>query len=232
MISICRSSSASAGPVTFAIDASPRVVDSSNEDATYYYDANGQLTIFTDARDKLTRYEYDGYGQRTKTIFDDDSESTSTYDAAGQLVAQADQAGVSTGFDYDLMGRLKSVTDAEDGMTTYGYDDQGNRASQIDALGRETSMTYDTLGRLTQRTLPEVPGEGTTPFETFVHDSRGRMTSHTAFKAKSQLSVIPDDRGTWFSTYAYNTAANLESVIRINDQQDNHPCNKHAEKES
>ncbi len=64
------------------------------------------------------RYEYDGYGQQTKTIFIDsngvESVVSTEYDHAGRKIAEIDQAGKRTGFDYDEAGA------ADLGYRSYG----------------------------------------------------------------------------------------------------------------
>jgi len=65
------------------------------------YNAWGQPTTITDALGRVTRYEYDDYGNLVRTIYPDGSESRSTYDAAGREIAYTDANGHTVTFEYD-----------------------------------------------------------------------------------------------------------------------------------
>ena len=140
------------------------------------------------------RYEYDGYGQQTKTIFIDsngaESAVTTEYDHAGRKIAEIDQADKRTGFDYDEAGRLISVTDHLGHTTYYEYDKTGNRTRQIDAEKRATVMEYNDLGQLVKRYMPcqleSIDDECQADlYETFDYNIQGSMISHTDFNGET-----------------------------------------------
>ena len=80
----------------------------------YAYDALGNETSQTDALGRVTSYETDTMGRRTKrSLPKDTSESVALselfqYDGWGQLSKRTDFSGMTTTFAYDAMGRLTS----------------------------------------------------------------------------------------------------------------------------
>src|SRR5207244_8364996 len=105
--------------------ANPNSVDST---ATFTVDRS-------EARE--TRYDYDVFGNITKTTFADNSFVTAGYDNLGRETSETDQLGKSRTFEYDSQNRLKAVvlptvTNPATGQLAspryeYGYDACGNQ---------------------------------------------------------------------------------------------------------
>ena len=73
------------------------------------------------------------------------------YDNWGNLSKTTDAAGNVTQMSYDLLGRKTQLVDPDMGSWTYTVDNLGQVTSQIDAKGQTTTNTYDVLGRMTRR---------------------------------------------------------------------------------
>ncbi len=129
------------------------------------------LTV-TDARGRVTHYDYDANGRRTRTTFADGGSIVETWDVLGRRTAITDEDGLATTFTYDGLGRLVAVA-GRVGNATYAYDEAGNLVAQTDAAGRVTRYRYDVLNRGIER---RYPGGGT---ERFSYDAVGNRTSAT-----------------------------------------------------
>ncbi len=131
------------------------------------YDDGGRLV-------RQPRFDYDGDGHRTRTIFADgtfelmtyDAESRpltitdragrvtrSLYDALGRRVGALFADGTTNGLAYDALGRLVASTDERSLVTRYEYDAlcgcSRRVTNVIDPLGQETQFTYDVNGNQT-----------------------------------------------------------------------------------
>lgn len=151
----------------------------------------------------ITRHEYDGQGNRTRTI---EAEGTPLervteyeYDVRGRLdvlrqVGDADTETAETHFDYDNFDNLIEVTDPEEGVTAFTHDIQGNILTRTDPLERTWSHSYDALGNLVLERDPLA-------LETvYVYDEVGNQVK----------VVFPDLTETVF---VYDSADRLEMVI-------------------
>ncbi|WP_353947239.1 DUF6531 domain-containing protein [Streptomyces sp. HUAS MG91] len=114
----------------------------STPDATYGYDAAGQLT----ARANATISEdfgYDSVGNLTKT-----RGFAYTYDAAGQMLSRKYSDGNTITYTYDNDGRTDTM--AADGKTTsYTWDPTGHLTRSTLPNTETEDRTYDRAGRLT-----------------------------------------------------------------------------------
>ncbi|MDQ0950123.1 RHS repeat-associated protein [Streptomyces phaeochromogenes] len=151
---------------------------------------------------RVTAYEYDARGQRTKVT-----------DAAGNAWTYA----------YDARGRVTSTTDPDVGRTDTGYDDADRPTKVTDAKSRTTHTEYDELGRIkyiregsatatpaksfTYDTLPGALGQ---PVASTQHTANGdyvnRVTGYdTDYRPTGSETVIPANTTTTglAGTYAY-----------------------------
>ncbi|MDQ1026633.1 RHS repeat-associated protein [Streptomyces umbrinus] len=151
---------------------------------------------------RVTAYEYDARGQRTKVT-----------DAAGNAWTYA----------YDARGRLTSTTDPDVGRTDTGYDDADRPTKVTDAKSRTTHTEYDELGRIkyiregsatatpaksfTYDTLPGALGQ---PVASTRHTASGdyvnRVTGYdTDYRPTGSETLIPANTTTTglAGTYAY-----------------------------
>ncbi|HTJ34948.1 MAG TPA: LamG-like jellyroll fold domain-containing protein [Dactylosporangium sp.] len=179
---------------------------------TTTYNAIGQPATVTDGTGKVTRYEYDVYGNPVHEIDADGTEVDSAFDSEGNLLTTTiagytgDPNNPSAPADlviernaYDPAGRLASEADAMGWVTEYTYTDNGLPAKQTrkdPATGATFVLqddTYDAAGNL----VTKVTGNGTAR-TTYVVDAAGRPASSTfdpaGLKRTSTYTYSRDDR--------------------------------------
>ncbi|MGI5239197.1 LamG-like jellyroll fold domain-containing protein [Dactylosporangium sp. CA-139066] len=179
---------------------------------TTTYNAIGQPATVTDATGKVTRYEYDVYGNPVKEFDAGGGEVDSAFDSEGNLLTTTiagftgDPNNPAPAADlvverraYDPAGRLASETDAMGWVTSYTYTDNGLPARQIrkdPATGATFVLqddTYDADGNL----VAKVTGNGTAR-TTYVVDAAGRPATSTfdpsGLKRVSTYTYSRDDR--------------------------------------
>ncbi|MFD3311052.1 polymorphic toxin-type HINT domain-containing protein [Streptomyces sp. NPDC058694] len=175
-----------------------------------YTDALGRITSIRhysnddsgSSDGRVTAYEYDARGQRTKVT---------------------DPAGNAWTYAYDARGRVTSTTDPDVGRTDTGYDDADRPTKVTDAKSRTTHTEYDELGRIkyiregsatatpaksfTYDTLPGALGQ---PVASTRHTTSGdyvnRVTGYdTDYRPTGSETVIPANTTTTglAGTYAY-----------------------------
>jgi RHS repeat-associated protein len=130
----------------------------------YEYDAAGNLKVRTDARDVVTKHDYDNLNRPTWTTYSDGTPTVGrAYDRAQNGLGRfwsnytAGEGGSnSTVNSYDEMGRVKSRTQGfnvaggiwKTFTTTRNYNMLGNVTSQIYPSGRTVTYHYDAAGRV------------------------------------------------------------------------------------
>ncbi len=113
----------------------------------YQYDASGNLTRQTDAKDQHLWFRYDGLNRRTQKDF-----TTQKAQGSGDVVYVYDDS-VTT---FNRKGRLKQVTDVATNVT-FEYDAMGRISKSTKVMDGTTYVTtsgYDGLGRLKEVTYP------------------------------------------------------------------------------
>jgi RHS repeat-associated protein len=201
--------------------------DGSHVDTTYTIGAeaakdgimpSGLPLTVTDARAKVTRYDYYHNGDQYQVKSPSGLITTFVYDAIGRKVSETEYSdsypsGLTTSYTYDALSRLSTVTepattDAVTGTrhqarTTNEYDADGNLAkvTVTDLLGgdpaRVTTYEYDEHNRVSR----EVDAEGNE--STYDYDRFGNRTS------------MVDANGNRYE-YAY-TARNQIAEVRLRD---------------
>jgi YD repeat-containing protein len=115
---------------------------------TYHYDSDGNLDKETDnagtAEERLSRYRYDAFGQRTGVL-------------VGELAAGTDEQTIAARFNthglryhYDRLGRVARATDLAGNITTFYYDAASRLVYTINGAGDVVSSTYTEFGELAQ----------------------------------------------------------------------------------
>ncbi len=119
----------------------------------YLYDADGNITQYTNSIDGSVLYDYDFLGQLTGADYSnlDITDESYQYDLNGnrELVTNAngDLVVYSTGTNNEL---------TSDGAYTYAYDAEGNRISKTNAAGTERELyEWDYRNRLSSVTKQE-----------------------------------------------------------------------------
>lgn len=181
-------------------------------------------TPINETLDAITKYEYDAGGNMVKFTDAKNRVSTFEYDEMGHLVVSHEPLEKNTYYKYDFNGNLSSITDALGRTTTFSYNAL-NRLTDvykpIDSTRElHTKYTYDNIGNKTFVTLYDViNGEDhTTSFEynkdcrvTKLTDPEGKTIDYEYTKG-GNLSKITDDNGVSTEYYYDQAGRNIRVV--------------------
>lgn len=208
-------------------------INSKSQSKTEVKNSQGQLVTITDAQAKSLTYQYDAFGNLTKTT-----------DALSNVTIIA----------YDKRGRKVGMDDPDQGIWTYQYDALGQIKQQTDAKLQNVTFTYDKLGRMLSRNEPDListwaydtcdttlnpagkcigkPVKETTDngyIRTYLYDAYGRATAELdnvdqgygvtkSFDAQGRVStlVYPSGNGISFSTRnIYSSTGHLSEIREV-----------------
>lgn len=210
------------------------------------YDAKGNLKTVTDplgvasptAGDYTTSYDYDGFGQLTKTVDANNNPPTlySAYHPSGYPEKITDAYNNTTATAYDVRGNVISVTDALGKKTTQTYDiftrplesktpkdqDAGkfivtpapeydrndNITKATAANGAISTAVYDKADQLLESLLPKDAADGPERKASFTYDLAGNLKTQT--EPKGNLTA---EAGDFTTTYAYDPIYQLTDVL-------------------
>lgn len=191
------------------------------------YDANGRVTMMTDANGlvstyqyhprgwvlsvtqtppsddaRIVRYHYDGIGQLSKIEMPDGSELSYSYDAAHELRQVTDNLGNRVEYAYDVKGNLVSeaVYGADNSLVkdaALAYDIR-DFVESINTSGSITSLVTDAVGNVSRTTDPK----------------QNPDTSHSFDNLNRLTQTI--DALTNTTAYQYNVADQLTKVTSPN----------------
>ncbi|AXQ31164.1 hypothetical protein D0B54_21885 [Solimonas sp. K1W22B-7] len=164
------------------LDAEGRVTEETGPTGlktTTTYNTAGKVESQTDARGKVTRYEYDSLARLSKTIYPDGGTETVAYDAEGNEVEKTDRAGRTIKLEYDALNRLIKTVHPDGSTEETVYDNVGRVHQQKDSLGHSLTNGYDAAGRLTSVT--DALGQATT----YGYDANGNRTRVTDASLKT-----------------------------------------------
>lgn len=167
----------------------------------YTYDAQGRLTVRTDALNQSVSYEYDSYNRPIKVTSRKGHVVTISYNERSQ-VASLVTPDRSINYQYDAVGRLAEVRDASS-VNSWQYD-AADRIVQVDSTtaagSHRLQYQYDSLDRVVRRTLSGT-GIVTPEVTTYNWDNADRLLSHTT-------NVGGQDHTT---RYSYDAAGRLSA---------------------
>lgn len=140
------------------------------------------------ARDRVTRYAYDGDGRVRFTTDALGAVTETRYDVAGRVVREISYANRIVSFPDSGLAPVVA-TSADDQVTVFSYDSQGRLTSRTEGYGTTLTRTetwgYDSVGNAIRHT----DFRGNT--EWFAYDAAGRQIRHI-------------DQGGYVSTTAWN----------------------------
>jgi len=214
---------------TYSYDAKQNLIElkSPGGDLTRFeYDSYGNLTkrtVYLDpsdltsaAKQQVTQYFYDAYGQNIKTIDAEGYVTYNSYDHFGNLLTHTDERGGVTTYTYDKDNQVLTVTDPEGNTTAYTYDAVGNRTAVRDANGHTVVYVYDRNNMLVTTVDPrdgDSSGNRVTSFgydvlcnRTKVMDAEGRVTTYVYREDNRLLEVrtpvVANAGGTGSTSYS------------------------------
>ncbi|MDR7016995.1 hypothetical protein, partial [Acinetobacter sp. 3657] len=138
-----------------------------NQTTSKEYDAFGRVIKETDAKDNITRYNYDNYvadqgrtiqvtsanNSLTKTTYDawnriltvntNNNITTYSYDDKTRTLTLKSPEGLQTITRYNEFGDVIDITEANNGKTSYLYNKDGQKTKETNAVGASTSYIYD-----------------------------------------------------------------------------------------
>lgn len=194
-----------------------------------FYDGEGNITSFRDARGYITTYTYDSRN-RLKTKIDSLGRTTTySYDLAGNRTGVTNALNYTTTYTYDVLNRLKTVIDPDDRVVSSRvYDAEGRVIKEIDAKGYlsgtsdetryGTEYFYSPLGFVTKVVNPEAKatGDGKKFTEKYGYSPFGERTSATngegetttyGYDSAGRLIKVTDSLGIQ-TTYTYDLTGN------------------------
>ncbi len=177
---------------------------------TFTYDADGNIETQIDAKNILTRYEYDKLNRITKIDYPNDADTVYVYD---QALGQGEQA---------YKGKLTSLTYAR-GSEQYVYDKKGrlnSTSKTLDGITRAISQTYDSMDRLQSMIYPD---NETLTYDYGVDGQLARLSG--AIVLLDSISYAPDAKilsmvlgnGVTTSYDYYDTASEVDPVSGLHN---------------
>ncbi len=164
-----------------------------------------KVIAMTDAEGYVTRYEYDEFGENTKTINAEGGERSMTYSDEGKVTSRTDENGNTTTYLYDDDQNVTQITYADGSITTMVYDASGNRTAINEAVGtpieRQVQRTFDRLNRVL---TVEVTGSDGAQID--------GITSYT-YEPAGNLATVTDETGL-VTTMTYDE---LERLVTLDD---------------
>lgn len=169
--------------------------------ATFAYDAAGDLLSRKDAEGNTAAYGYDGRGERVDVRDPDAGHHSFTYDATGNLLTHRHPDGAVNRYTYDLAGR--TLTEDWDGdgkpeaVRTWDHasdgDDPSYRGRLVDVTDPSgaTRYEYDARGR---QSVVHHTIQGSTFDVHVAYDDQDRVYWR-AFPDGSSIRILRDGRG-------------------------------------
>lgn len=183
---------------TFVYDSLKRLTSATNPESgaiSYQYDANGNLTVKTDARGVSAHCGYDALNRAVHRWYNSSSSPTDTINnnpalpssvaASAEVKLYYDSAPLPSGaptLDRGYAtGRLVAVTYGAGSSGTYrGYDAMGRvvrQYQQTDSVNYLTEATYYASGSIQNETYPSIPGYSDRRVVSYTSDGAGRLAS-------------------------------------------------------
>ncbi|MVF14318.1 hypothetical protein FT643_19450, partial [Ketobacter sp. MCCC 1A13808] len=147
--------------------------------ASLNYNASRQLTQYTDALGRTTRFQYDGLAQVVRRIDPNGQVLHYQYDLERNLIGLINENGERYQLKYDKNERLIEEVGFDGRVQQYQYDPLGHLTTHIEGLHTETELLQansthfkrDALGRMLKKQTPDGNDAA------FSYDRNGRLAS-------------------------------------------------------
>ncbi|MGN0857149.1 MAG: hypothetical protein ACI4QJ_07100 [Candidatus Spyradenecus sp.] len=190
---------------------------------TYSYTNDGRLATRTNARNIVTAYAYDGWGQLLSVDYADTTPDIAyVYDAMGRQTSATDAVGTTT-FTYDALGQLTSeqVSGLYSKTLTRHYDAFGRNVGYSVDGDRKQSISYDAAtGRIAESdgfAWEYLPGTNLKSTLTYPNGLTAAWSYEPVRDLLTQVANAQPD-GTVISSYTYTNDL-LGRRISKNDEQ-------------
>lgn len=179
----------------------------------FEYDASGNLSLISNDQGKVTRFSYDGFGNReSREIFGQSGVSvwdeTYTYDPHGRLVSnQSSDGHWETVLERDRFGHpsLLEIGDATESVEL---------SVQLNAMGAVAAVTETGSSGISSTVLYDKLTDGSIVQETLV-DQHGTSTIHRAFDSVGRLHELTYPSGNEI-TFDYDTVSRVDRLSSLN----------------
>ena len=189
---------------------------------SYQYDANNQISLYTDGNGNTTSYTYDAKGNLLTETGPFGFSNTYTWDTTFNLIkTSTDKNGNFTEYFYDANGNVTQIDLPDGNSIHFQYDSFGNPTTFTDGNGNDFIYTYDANGNMTSYTDPEGG------VNTLVPDGTGNITSYTnpnnktwtyTYDASRRLTKVTDPTSL-FQSYEYDANGNLSKIVDESGQE-------------
>lgn len=166
---------------------------------TSEYDTSGNRVALTDCNGNMTRWDYDGRNRIVAKIYADGTRLEYRYDPVGNLVFRRDGNLHVTTYNYDAANLLSRIDYTGGAATALRRDALGRRVQMVDASGTN-AWVWDSANRIINSAQLNVGYGVTNAFD---------VEGHRLSRAVVRLT----DTTTWTTTYTYDAAGRLSSLI-------------------
>ena len=175
-------------------------LDDNSPIESYIYDADGNITEYTDSNGNTTIFEYDVNGNLTAIVAPGGRETEYTYNSYGDVISETDANGYITAFTYNSNGLLSSQSK---GGTTVTYLYSNGSVYTVTVSGSGYSNTYyysyNNYGNLAYIWMSS-PLQNVAAY-TYTCDGRGKLAGKT-------------ESNEYCESYRYDSVGNLiETVV-------------------
>ena len=122
------------------------VVDQLGREFAWHWNADQQVTDYTDAAGRQWHAEYNDLRQLVAITEPGGATTRCTYDPMGFMSSRTDALGRTRSTGWTEFGEPWRQTLADGSTWTYAYSDQGNLVRETDPLGHSTEYAYDRRG--------------------------------------------------------------------------------------
>lgn len=118
-------------------------------------------------------YEYDSFGNITKTTNPDGTTVVNTYNVAGKLLTTVNEKNQTFTYVLNSENQIISTINPSGIQITFEYNSFGDVTSMTDGLGNTTTSIIDSYGRKTSSTNPQLAST------VFTYDNKGFLATQT-----------------------------------------------------